>query len=514
MISIRSLSLDRIRSVRASGRSSAWGLVQVAGGDHLVRAIREGETVVVAPAGFLLPRPDALDHDPSPVRVPRGAPVTAVVADQAMRHEREVLPPVSKGQIQKAVVQKRRALAVQRGGAEVCLITDEPADPRQLLVVSAPQTATVAARDRAISRGYRVRRLTSAAVSLASLLRASEGEGAPGGATIMVHVSERIGTVACVRGGRLLLAREFRIPRPEGETEAPTIGPQRIDHIVGEIARSQLFFNHELSGIEQRRIFVSGDVDGTDELVAACRERFEVPVLATLDALDLDLSPFGPGPMGRHRALRWSGAIAAAVDGLDPTPTINLLPARDRAHQEIRRTVATWTGLFVLVASGLGVAQMGLLGAERATATDLESARRGFLAVEEEVARLAEVREARDAAARIQGFLDGRRASIRITEEAIRALSIAAPDSLTIDRVDIDCAFVDPTTSGVLMVEIQGTVTGVDAVAAQHDFNRFVSDLRKTTLFEGAALEPFESHPRGGAGGATLRFQLSSRVAG
>lgn len=503
--------------VRTRASAPGWGLVHIAGRDHLVRATREGPTIVLAPADFLLRElgDDDDGSDPeAPERVPAGAAVTAMVADQAVRHEREVFPPVSGKKLRNAIEQKRRVLAVQRGGAEVCLLADRPDEPRQLLAVSAPMAAAVAVRDRAQGRGYRVRSLTTAAAALAAVLRAADPDGDGDGATTAVHVSETIGTVACIQNGRLLLAREFRIPRPDEEAGVPTLGAPRIDHITGEVARSQLFFNHELHGLHQRRILVSGDVDGLDGLVEECRARFESPVEAMVDALALDLTPFGPGDAGRRRALRWSGAIALAVAGLGEGPRIDLLPSADRTHRQLRRTVATWTAVFGLAGAALVAGQMWLLGQGHAAHADLEAARARFEAIEDEVTHLEDIRDARDAAARIQQFLDGRRASIRITEEAVRALSIAAPDSLLLERFRLECGFAGAAAGRELTVEVAGEVTGVDAAAAQHDFNRFVHDLRNTTLFQEAALEPFESGPRSGHGGAALRFQLRSRIAG
>jgi len=478
----------------------AWGLARVGGRDRLVRARREGEALVIAPAR------ESVEPAAGGAAGAARPGVTAILSDLSLRHERLALPPMRGARLRKALEQHFAPAAGKARGQEVSCAPYGEEGSGDLLAVSVEKEAPERAVDRLVRAGYRVERLISPAAAIVGLLRETLPADGGGDGTVIVHFGETIGTVGFALGGDLLLAREFRMPAPAAEGEGAEAIPGRYDpawskHLVGEIGRSLLYFNHQLKGKKVGRILISGDLEGCEEILPACEERFDAPVELTADAVGVDPSLFGEGEGARREVGRWVSAVAAAVSGLTGAPDIDLRPDRTVARAARRRTVRTGAAALLALALGMALFHGVHLARERNLAAEIRAYVFRQKLASREAVELDTIRAARTEALRRLHFLEESRRPLRDLGEAIRALSLASVEGLAVEEIAYD------EEEGPLLLRVEGTVRGRDGAEAQRQFNRFYESLRESAAFRGAEVEPIEIRGDGEDGGV-LSFRL------
>ncbi|MBN1827236.1 MAG: hypothetical protein JW958_13340 [Candidatus Eisenbacteria bacterium] len=466
--------------------AGAWGLAHVAGEDRLVRARRDGTAIVISVARESI-EPEAGGRAATGSARPG---VTAILSDLSLRHERLQLPPMKGARLRRALEQHFSPASGKTQGQEVSWAPYREEESGDLLTVSVEKEAPERIVNRLREAGFRVERLISPAAAIVGLLRETLSDTDRDHGTVIVHFGETIGTVGFTLAGDLLLAREFRMPASprEGNDAA---GPLRFDpawsnHLVGEIGRSLLYFNHQLKGKGVGRILISGDLEGFDAILPACAERFDARVERTADAVGLDPSLFGGGEEAKCEAGRWVSAIAAAVSGLTASPDIDLRPEASILRSARRRTVRIGATALLVLAGAMALFHGVHLAHERGLAAEIRAyAFRQKLANREAI-ELDEIRAARTEALRRLAFLEESRRPLQDLGEALRVLSLAATDGLALERVAYD------DEEGPLLLRVEGMIRAPSGTEAQRQFNRFYEAIRRSPVFANAEVEPIE----------------------
>jgi len=493
------------------GAKQSWGLVRVAGRDRLVCASRGKHGIVVAPAKEVIGESTlgAVASDSPGVVIP--------MADLSVRHEHMRMPPIRGRGLNGALARDRRKRLTRDEGVSVSYAQYRNRKENAYLVVTVsrelPETTLRWARD----AGYRVGRLVTPGASIAGLITTVLGPNGTDKATIAVHLGEEIGSVAYILDGVLQQAREFRMPVEappadgEGAASTPTLDPSVHELIIGEIGRSVLFFNHQFQGKPLERVLISSDLDGIEELVPACVERFRVPVSLTADVIGLAEWGFGDGNDEVEKPGLWLSAIAAAVIGLTNDPDVNLLPPEKLDETSRRRAVLFATVATLLLAGGMLISHISHQAAINAARSEIDHQRLLYDASDDFLTDMAEVRVARIETLERAEFLESARRPLAMYGETLRLLSLVQTDSLRVESIWLAP---DEAIGGVnadqapLSLRVKGQVTDVNGKNAHEQFNRFVERLRQAELFSNATIEPLTVDHIDELGQSMLRFEV------
>ncbi|MFH1679760.1 MAG: hypothetical protein ABIH26_03850 [Candidatus Eisenbacteria bacterium] len=511
--------MGRSRIGRGGGKS-AWGLVRVGGADRLARATRTSEGFLFSPAA------ERGTSGPGPGGPrPRGGPgVVALFSDLASRHERLELPPMKAAQVRRAMALRMESMAAKDDGTEAAYAPSNTEKPNDLLVVTASREAVDGKLRRLREAGHRPERLVTPSAALAGLIRAIRPAREEESATALVHFGEEVGSVAFLVGGALVLAREFRMPKPStGWVEEVVSGREpRLDlsfrdHLIGEIGRSLLFFNTKFRGKPVGRMLLSSDLDGVEEILPACAEKFGEGTLLLIDWIELDCSGFGEGAEGRRKAGLWLGAFAAAVIGLTGAPDIDLTPASEVRGRKRGRATGLATAALLSLAAVMALGHLSHVRQVRRLAGAEENLALLTRAADDRITASREAGEARLLAAERLAFLDGARAPLRAFRGALRAVSLASTDSLVVESLSLDRPEEGPHTdlaeaAEPLRLRVRGAVSGRSGAEAQRQFDAFLKRLRENRLFREAEPRPLRMEAREDPSGSVLRFEIGVPV--
>lgn len=487
-------------------RREAWGLVQIAGSDRLVR-VRRGR-------GGLSAEPvvaEAVASARIPARRVAGGEIVYPLQDLSLQHERMSLPTLNPELIDSAV---RHQLALQQGNLEDLEVssTEDPCPSigadRLVIAVSSAVSQDVA--ENLTARGYHPRRFLSPATALTVLLCEAGTPELRAGNSVLLHLGETVGSAAFVSDGALVLGREFRIDVLEEGEEPGPLSADAVERILEEVDRSLLLFNHKLSGRTVNRILLSSDQYPTESLRRQCEEKFGIHVEMLFDGLALDTSGFGTDEIAQSRAAQWILPIAAAVADLEGAGELNLLPADHLvAHQRQRRL---HVGIWVVLILGLAMSAFhaSRVMNSRALCRDLlryQSTSAVMAAMSDE---LLHIQAARRQASRQLGFLSREQRPLRNLQHVLALLSRSATDSLMIDQLTFG-----RITEGEedLAIQLRGHVVGPTSATAQSQFNAFWERLAADPVLGEVEVMPLSirAHPQSAAG--TLTFEIVGRLA-
>jgi|GEM_PF-2988177 len=510
------------RITRERGKKSAWGLSRTGGVERLACATRTAEGFHFSLAAD---RP-AATRPALGKRGPRGGPsVVALLADLASRHERVELPPMKPAQVRRAMEFRMEAAAAKNEGAEGSYAPCRPEKPNDLLVVTASREAVAGLLRDLRDAGYRVERVVTPAAALAGMVQAIRPAREEEQATALVHFGEDVGSVAFLLGGALVLAREFRMPKPAAgwveEAVAgslPRLDPSFRDHLIGEIGRSLLFFNTRFRGKPVARVLLSSDLDGVEEMLPACAEKFGEGTELLVDWIGIDASGFDEDEAeGRRKTILWLGAFAAATVGLTGIPDIDLTPAaqvRERGRARAMRLAAT---AFLSLAAVMTLDHISHLDRSRRFSGAQETLARHVAGADERIVRSHDTAEARARAAEQLALLESARSPVRAFRGALQAVSLASTDSLVIEHLslghpDDDAGSFSMNESGALRLRLAGSVSVSSGAEAQRQLDVFLASLREDCLFREAKAPSLRMEAREGVGGSVLRFEMEVPV--
>jgi hypothetical protein len=462
---------------------------------------------------------DAAGAD-SPQRRPEWKVVRRTVVfplqEISLRHERLNLPPMSPALIEKAV--RQHCISAQPGAPdlEISYVADKGSKrPNDLLVVWTQREVVESKITALADDGYQVRHLVTPTVALIALLQATGYAGAAEGSTVLIHLGEQTASAACYTDGVLVLGREFALlRRPSPGDEAPDGSDpehksERIEHILDEISRSLLLFNHRLRGKRVARILLSSDHYPVEELVPLCQERFEVAAGLLIDEVDLDLSGFGEGLAAKEAAAPWILAIATAVAGLSEAPGINLFPTALAARQRRRMVVALATGTAMLLLLAMAMYHLSYFMTTSSIMDRLQAHVVLAEATDRAVDNLDELRLGRLQAGQQLEFLRQTQQPAAVLREVLQALSLAATDSLCIDETELHSAAHD---GGRLTIMVRGRVTTSSSADAQAQFNLFYEHLKANSVLRHASVGPLEIESVTDGRRSVLNFELLAQM--
>lgn len=492
----------------------AWGLVLAEGEERLVRASRGKDGIVLSPSSEKW-SVEAFSSDRSD-NARRSQPgVTALLSDLSLHHETVSFPSMKPQQMMKAIDHWLTSRPPEDGGVEVSFSRGPDASNGDVLVVTVGKEGARKAVRKIADRGYRVDGLSTAVTALVALISEMCLEIGVDEVTVIVHLGEEIGTIGFVRGDRLLLAREFRIPEAaavvaeEDETESSSpYGAAWKELVATEIARSLLFFNHQFKGKQVDRVLLSSDTDSAWEILPVCVEQLKTKVELIVDAIGFDVSGFGEGERAKRTAGKWVSAIAAAVAGLNEKPDINLLPTEALAERSWKRVSLLSTTVFSCLIVAMFTFHIYHVFQAYSLESDIGRYESRILTAKRDVALLGDVREERLTAMERFEFTEHGKQPIRFFAEALRVLSIASTDGLVVESVILG----NDGNGRPDFVKTFGSVSGTDAADVQSQFNRFFRALRESPVFHGAQVAPLRILGSNVERGAVLSFEIQASV--
>jgi len=226
---------------------------------------------------------------------------------------------------------------------------DDGRGRRPVIVALAPAAMMRPALERLLDAGIRVRTVMTPAAALGSLARLRRSLGVPGAIEAYVALEETATSIALVRDGVLMAARDlawgFLDEYGDGRQ------PRRREDIATRLADELGEF---LAGIDSTdavgQVCICGGLDELRSMTAPLMERLDVEV-ETLDSLfGIDATRLPePGDEFRECSAELRLAWAAAADW---PPPLNLLRARRRQESKARLGRAA---VVAGVAAGLGV---------------------------------------------------------------------------------------------------------------------------------------------------------------
>ncbi len=442
--------------------------------------------------------------------------VAFAIQDLSLHHERLQLPPMEPALLARAVEQHCMASRAVGSDLEISHSAGfSTADAADLLIVSIDRLVSQSYADQVQADGFRPERFVSPSAALVALLRVAGRESLSAGSTAVIHLGSEIGSVAFVSDGAFVIGREFRMPEPRGQDGATGAGASvqpdtsRQDEILEEIDRSLLLFHHQLHGRAVQRILLSADDEPLEALRQRCAERFGIQAEALVDAVELDLSAFGDGELGRRRAGLWALPIATAVASLCDECAIDLLPAVSRAERARRRALAVSAALVLALGAGMGLHHALRVSMAAELARDLKSYETRQLEMDDQVAELIAVGSSRTTTHQRLDLLATKRVPVRLLRDALGVLAAAAPESLVVEQLDFGA---DPSHDSDLLLRVRGRVSAMNSADAQEQFARFHAALRPSPLFAAAEVRPIEIGYPAGSRLSVLTFDIVAHL--
>lgn len=338
----------------------------------------------------------------------------------------------------------------------------------------------------------------SVAVVHQTLLAAEEIPEA--GATALVHLGERFGTVVYVRGPRWLSSQVFPLPGPG---EAPD-----AESVVREIRRSYMGFRSQASGLELNTLVLAGPQMPEEDLALKLQEELpeaRIELFGLRERLRLEGLP-SAGDFLR-RQIEYAVPLLLVTRGeevkLDFRPPSFRIP---ELKGDLLRRLGVAAG-----AAGLAVLlHWGWVDYRKGEAREGAAETRDELArIEPKLASLRQAEEMENRLALYRGARDLSRQQPELAAGALRALSLAAGD-----RVGVDSLSLQQGGAGLQLV-FDGSAYGESPSTARRAFDRFLFDLRRSPIFTDAAVARQELVEEGADGTPfTVQFRVRAAVSG
>lgn len=488
-------------------RSTPHGLCRIEGEDRVVQVRQVGDRLEARPLAIHGEQANAKS------RKRAGLSVTYALSEISCSHERLELPQIDEHLLPPVIEQRASGGQFGRGEMEISWIQVKTTPTmRDLLVVTVDRQAADTAVADIQADGYRVGRIVTPEVALASLLRKCSKEPGLHSTQAIVHLGELVGSVGFMVDDELALGREFPLAVEEGiappSSPAGLAGPDEdfLEPVIEEISRSLMLLNHRFQGRKVERILLASDCHPIERLRKLCMERFHVPADLFLDAVDIDTRAFGEGEIAQRRAAAWILPIAAAAVQLDATANINLLPAHIRNVRTLNKMVLASASCLLALALGMSVAHTPNLRRTADLEDALEESVRHLEINQYQIDELKQLYVQRMRASGQHANLVGRREPVLVLQTTLNHLSAIAPDHVSIERLDLGQLHRDEPA---LTMVIKGEVRAASVSVVQEQFNAFVEGIRRRPELSTMFINPVQIETPPGETESKLTFDIT-----
>ncbi|MEK6631611.1 MAG: hypothetical protein AABY89_12835, partial [Acidobacteriota bacterium] len=329
-----------------------------------------------------------------------------------------------------------------------------------------------------LDAGLTLEGVVTPALAHAALVR-QRSASFPDAVTAVLSVNAHATAITVLRGGLVLFAREmpwgFETERSEQPGHVLDVGVFAA-RLASELRRSLVHLKQSQKA-DVGHVLVCGDVPDLRALTAPLMHELDIEV-ETLDSLEgFDMAHL-PEPADQFRSrvgsLRTAWALAA-----DQSPPVNLLPRevtpvriRNLAPPNTRRLAAAAVVGVILAAALWGVGEL----MARSSKSEADALRRQVATLEPQSRRADEVR-------RVVALVTAREAALRAWDSQGRRLTRvldAIARSAPVD-VAVTTFKIEPRV-GAWHLTVEGHAEGENPAAAQVAFNKFLRQLRDSSL--------------------------------